>query len=200
MIGFLRGKIISKQPPELLLDVQGVGYDITCPMTTFYTLPTEGTEISILTHFVVREDAQLLYGFKDKRDRELFRTLIKISGVGPKLAITILSGITADEFVACIQRDDAGRLQSIPGIGGKTAKRLIVETRDKLKDWQIQDQTLQAEQQILSDPENSASQDAIAAMISLGYKPADAKKAVSRVYEPGQSSEVIIRMALKEMA
>ncbi len=200
MIGFLRGKIISKQPPSLLIDVNGVGYDVACPMSTFYELPTEGTEIILLTHFVVREDAQLLYGFLQERDRQLFRSLIKVNGVGPKLALTILSGISADEFVLCIQTDDVPRLQTIPGIGAKTAKRLLVETRDALKDWKMIDKDIQQQAEISGDIANNAAQDAIAALVSLGYKPIDAKKAVSKVYEPGQKSEAAIRLALKLMA
>ena len=199
MIGFLRGKIVAKQPPLLSLDVNGVGYEITCPTNSFSALPTDETETMLFTHFVVREDAQLLYGFTNERDRSLFRTLIKVNGVGPKLAITILSGITADEYVACVQTDDVARLQSIPGIGSKTAKRLIVETRDALKNWKIQNLQLQQQVENADNLNNSAAADAIAALVSLGYKANEARQTVSSIYTPGATSEKVIRLALKEM-
>src|SRR6056297_2410673 len=135
MIGRLRGVIVTRQPPEILVDVAGVGYELQVPMSTFFRLPAVGEEVSLVTHFVVREDAQLLYGFADERDRVLFRSLIRVSGVGPKLALTLLSGMDADSFVRCVQRDDLASLVALPGVGRKTAERLLVEMRDKLKDW-----------------------------------------------------------------
>ena len=135
MIGRLRGVIVGKTPPELLLDVNGVGYEVQSPMSTFYVLPDVGQEITIHTHFVVREDAQLLFGFMAESERSLFRTLIKVNGVGPKLALTILSGIEAEQFVYCVQNNDSAALVKLPGVGKKTAERLLVEMRDKFDDW-----------------------------------------------------------------
>ena len=132
MIGFLRGTLLKKQPPLLILDVNGVGYEIDAPMTTFYILPDIGNEIEIFTHLVVRDDAHLLFGFATENERHLFRNLIKVNGVGAKMALTILSGIEADEFSQCIQNNDAERLIKLPGVGKKTAERLIVEMRDRL--------------------------------------------------------------------
>ena len=135
MIGRIRGILVDKQPPDILVEVGGVGYELQVPMTTLFQLPGLGSEVSLLTHFVVREDAQLLYGFIDERDRHLFRQLIKVSGVGPKLALTILSGMDAGSFARCVQRDDISSLVALPGVGKKTAERLLVEMRDKLNDW-----------------------------------------------------------------
>ncbi|MEX2353446.1 MAG: Holliday junction branch migration protein RuvA, partial [Gammaproteobacteria bacterium] len=129
MIGSLRGQLVHKQPPHLYIDVAGVGYEVEAPMTTFYRLPQPGEEIYILTHLVVREDAHLLFGFATEEERRLFRTLIKVNGVGAKMALTILSGIEADEFAACIQDGNTDRLVRLPGVGKKTAERLLVEMR-----------------------------------------------------------------------
>ena len=137
MIGRIRGVLVLKQPPDILVEVGGVGYEIQVPMTTLFQLPEVGAEVSLVTHFVVREDAQLLYGFIDERDRGLFRQLIKVSGVGPKLALTILSGMDSSSFARCVQRDDIASLVALPGVGKKTAERLLVEMRDKLKDWLV---------------------------------------------------------------
>ncbi len=137
MIGRLSGKIIAKTPPELVIDVNGVGYEVFAPMTTFYKLPALHQAVTLFIHHVVREDAQLLFGFHDEQERRLFRALIKVNGVGPKLALTILSGIEAAQFVLCVQAQDCSRLTAIPGIGKKTAERLIIETRDTLSQWDI---------------------------------------------------------------
>ena len=138
MIGRLTGTLLAKQPPALLLDVAGVGYELEAPMTTFYTLPAVGETVTLHTHLVVREDAHLLFGFASEDERRLFRALIKVSGVGARLALTILSGVSADEFVRCVQDSDTATLVRLPGIGKKTAERLIVEMRDRLDDWQQQ--------------------------------------------------------------
>src|SRR5688572_17609541 len=135
MIGQIRGILIEKQPPSLVVDVHGVGYDIDAPMSTFFQLPDVGCEVTLLTHFVVREDAHHLYGFYTREERQLFRSLLKVNGVGPKLALTILSSITPDEFVHCVLSNDAASLVRLPGVGKKTAERLIIEMRDKLSDW-----------------------------------------------------------------
>ena len=132
MIGFLRGKLVHKAPPFLVLDVQGVGYEVEAPMTTFYDLPAINEEIKLHTHLVVREDAHILFGFSTEADRTLFRTLIKVNGVGPKLALTILSGQSAEEFHRCIHDNDTQTLVRLPGVGKKTAERLIIEMRDRL--------------------------------------------------------------------
>ena len=132
MIGFLRGRILDKQPPWLLLDVNGVGYEIEASMNTFYKLPEVGAELGLHTHFVVREDAQLLYGFADQQEKQLFRSLIKVNGVGPKMALGILSGISAEAFIRTVHNEDTTALVRVPGVGKKTAERLIVEMKDRL--------------------------------------------------------------------
>ena len=137
MIGRLKGILLSKQPPTLLLDVNGVGYEVDAPMSTFYQLPAVNQEIVLHTHLVVREDVQQLCGFISETERSMFRSLIKINGVGPKLAISILSAISADDFARCIQDSNTTTLVRLPGVGKKTAERLVIEMRDKLKDWQI---------------------------------------------------------------
>ena len=135
MIGQIRGKLIGRQAPEILVEVGGVGYEIQVPMTTLYKLPEMGQEVTLLTHFVVREDAQQLFCFICAADRRLFRALIKVSGVGPRLALTLLSGMDASEFARCMQRDDVTALVALPGVGRKTAERLLVEMKDKAGDW-----------------------------------------------------------------
>lgn len=201
MIGQLRGTILEKQPPQLLLDVNGIGYEIDAPMSTFYRLPEVGQEIILHTHFVVREDAQHLYGFASREERTLFRTLLKVNGVGPRLALTILSSIDPDEFVRCVINNDTQSLIRLPGIGKKTAERLVIEMRDKLADWH---QTIPVELNMLATQAEKGSrnqivQDAVSALISLGYKPQEASRAVSKVDDGAITSEDIIRRALKEM-
>lgn len=187
MIGRIYGKIIEKQPPQLLIDVQGVGYEIDAPMSTFYQLPNLGEVVTLHTHLVVREDAQLLYGFASLAERSLFRTLIKINGVGAKLALTILSGMNANEFIACVHDSDAAALVRLPGVGKKTAERLIVELRDKLKD-QLPDagSTAKVSDMSSSSAAGSPVADAVSALIALGYKPAEASRMV-RVVETKRS-------------
>lgn len=197
MIVRISGTLLEKQPPFLLIDVQGLGYEVQAPMSTFYQLPEVGQNLVLHTHFVVREDAQLLYGFHSVRERSLFRTLIKVNGVGPKMAMAILSGIEADQFVRCVEEGNVTALVKVPGVGKKTAERLIVEVKDKLKEWQPQ-------QGVVMNASDSARdsdiiQDAEGALIALGYKPQDAAKAVSKVSAEGLSSEALIRAALKNM-
>jgi Holliday junction DNA helicase RuvA len=201
MIGRIRGNLVHKQPPVILVEVGGVGYELQVPMTTLFQLPELGAEVSLVTHFVVREDAQLLYGFAQERDRALFRQLIKVSGVGPKLALTILSGMDSASFARCVQRDDISSLVALPGVGKKTAERLLVEMRDKLKDWLGQlDGELPS-----SGPAQSAApvdrvEDAEGALIALGYKPAEAARMVAAVNDDSiENSEDLIRRALKSM-
>lgn len=198
MIGQLRGILLEKQPPDLLLEVNGIGYEVNAPMSTFYRLPDIGQETLLFTHFVVREDAQLLYGFATREERSLFRTLLKVNGVGPKLGLTILSSIEPDDFVRCVVNNDTQSLVRLPGIGKKTAERLVIEMRDKLAAWQANEPV---ELSLLTNKNNNNQrvQDAISALISLGYKPTDASRAVSKVDDGALTSEDIIRRALREM-
>ncbi len=204
MIGRLRGLLVEKQAPEVLIEVSGVGYELQMPLTSFYELPDLNQEAVIYTHFVVREDAQLLYGFVTKQERALFRLLIKTNGVGPKLALTILSGMTAAEFVKCVEHDDIVTLVKLPGVGKKTAERLLVEMRDKLKSLMETSQGSEREFVLQSNytptaQVNTAEEDAIAALLALGYKPAQASKAVSSAYQEGMDSESLIKASLKSM-
>jgi holliday junction DNA helicase RuvA len=196
MIGSLRGRLVLKQPPTLHIDVAGVGYEVEAPMTTFYRLPQAGEDIHIYTHLVVRDDAHLLFGFATEDERRLFRALIKVNGVGAKMALTILSGIEADEFAACIRDGNTDRLVRLPGIGKKTAERLIIEMRDRLKDWQIH---LPATSVSTTGPARGsiAMNEAISALISLGYKPQEASRFVHAVATDQMDSESIIRESLK---
>lgn len=204
MIGRIQGVLVEKQPPQLLVDVQGVGYEIEAPMSTFYRLPPLGGVVTLLTHFVVREDAQLLYGFASREERALFRALIKVNGVGPKLALTILSGIEAVDFARCVSHDDTAALVRLPGVGKKTAERLIVEMRDKMGDWLPADVPfeLSAFSGEMAAARGNQRDEAESALIALGYKPAQASKAVAEAIKAvGESSvEGIIRQALKSMA
>ncbi|TVP87761.1 MAG: Holliday junction branch migration protein RuvA [Pseudomonadaceae bacterium] len=200
MIGRLRGVLVDKQPPHLLLEVGGVGYELDAPMSTLYNLPALGQEVVLHTHLVVREDAQLLYGFLEKRERELFRELIRLNGVGPKLALALMSGMDMDELVRAVQAQDTRALVKIPGVGKKTAERLLVELKDRFKAWE----TLPGALQPLASPSQpvqpaSAVDDAMSALIGLGYKPQEASRAVSAVEKEGLSSEELIRSALKGM-
>lgn len=190
MIGFLRGKIARKAPPWIVLDVNGVGYEIEAPMTVFYDLPEVGAEIILQTQLIVREDAHNLFGFANEADKMLFKTLIKINGVGAKLALTILSGQSTEEFQRCVQNNDTQALVKLPGVGKKTAERLIMELRDKLPK---SDNT----QAIVVSNAGNARSEAISALCSLGYKPLEASQMVSAIEHEGKSCETIIRLALQ---
>jgi Holliday junction DNA helicase RuvA len=196
MIGFLRGKLVAKQPPVLLIDVGGVGYEVEAPMTTFYDLPGTGTEITLHTHLVVREDAHTLFGFAKLSDRALFRSLIKISGVGPRMALAILSGMSAEAFVRCIRDNDAAALTRVPGVGKKTAERLVVELRDKLGKGEAGGADIPV---AASGPANPV-EEAVSALIALGYKPPDASRMVRAVESKDLGVEEIIRRALQAAA
>ncbi|GAB6141831.1 Holliday junction branch migration protein RuvA [Methylosoma difficile] len=193
MIGFLRGKLVHKAPPLLVLDVQGVGYEVEAPMTTFYDLPLLGAEVLLHTHLVVREDAHSLFGFASESDRTMFRTLIKINGVGPKLALTILSGQSAEEFHRCIHNNDTQALVRLPGVGKKTAERLVIELRDSLPSL---GETTISTAAIAAPVSANPKQEAISALCSLGYKPLDAAKMVQNIADD-KSCEDIIRLALQ---
>ena len=186
MIGQIRGIIIEKQPPYLLLDVGGIGYEILAPMSTFYLLPELQQTTMLYTHLTIREDGHYLYGFHHKKDRKLFRSLIKVNGVGP------------NEFVRCVLQGDASRLISIPGIGKKTAERLMIETKDTLSTWELTDFEAAINNSI-HHTDNQPIQDAISALIALGYKSTDAKRAVMQVQAPNYSREDMIRLALKKV-
>jgi len=198
LIGFLRGKIVAKMPPCLVLDVQGVGYELEAPMTTFYGLPAVGESVMLHTHLVIRDDAHILFGFSTEADRVMFRTLIKVNGVGPKLALTILSGQSIDEFQRCIMDNDTATLVRLPGVGKKTAERLIIEMRDKLPKF---DEAGADAGSVPgtgdSAPKSYAKQEAISALCALGYKDAEAGKMVQHIAQEDKSCEEIIRLALQ---
>lgn len=193
MIARLTGTLIEKQPPVLVVDVNGVGYELEAPMSTFYKV-TLGATVTLHVHQVVREDANLLYGFASREERDMCRTLLKVNGVGPKMALAILSGMEADAFAACIRQGDVATLTRIPGVGKKTAERLIIEMRDRVGDG-IAGLNLLAGEAVPATPER----DAVTALIALGYKPAEAERAVGRIKADNASAEDLIRQALKGM-
>lgn len=205
MIGRLNGVLVEKQPPEILLEVSGVGYEVQMPMTCFYDLPKVGDNAIVYTHFVVREDAQLLFGFNNKTERALFRELLKANGVGPKLGLAILSGMSAQQFVSCVNNEDATTLVKLPGVGKKTAERLVLEMKDRLKNWGNDLFTPFSDNAIIEPASNdtlvanNAADDAVSALESLGYKLPQAQKAVKAVNKPGMTTEVLIKEALKSM-
>ena len=201
MIGKLKGIIEEKLAPELLIDCNGVCYEVQMPLTSFYQLPEVGQAAAVYIHFVVREDAQLLYGFASKSERLLFRQLIKTNGVGPKLALTVLSGMSAEQFVRCVMNDDATTLVKLPGVGKKTAERLIIELRDRLKDWGVEAAPMSATSvanEVFEVPV-SAFDDAVSALVALGYTQAQANKAIKAVHKDELNSEDLIKLALKSM-
>ncbi len=198
MIGFLRGRLAAKHPPVLLLDVNGVGYEVEAPMSTFYTLPATGAEVSLHTHLVVREDAHVLFGFGSERERSLFRELIRISGVGPRIALGILSGASVDEFHRCVEAQDAAALTRIPGVGRKTADRLIVEMRDRLAAlstghaFSPKDAAAGA-----SGSAGNPQAEAFSALVALGYRPAEVTRLLQKVDPAVTTTEELIRHALR---
>lgn len=196
MIGRLTGLLARKEPPSLLLDVNGVGYELDAPMSTFYDLPAIGEKTTLYTHLVVREDAQLLYGFSRESQRQLFRNLLKVNGVGPRVALAVLSGLSEQELMVCLAHEDIARLIKVPGIGRKTAERLVIELRDKVD---LAGTPVTGTARPPSAPADPA-QEAISALIALGYKPVEASRAVSGVPSTGLRSEDIIRQALKGLA
>lgn len=194
MIGQLRGTLAVKKSPYLVVDVNGVGYELQASMTTMYALPMIGKEVFLFTHLVVREDAQLLYAFADDSERSVFRQLIKVSGVGPKLALTILSGMNVASFAQCIETRDVNRLIKLPGVGKKTAERLVIEMADKLsKDFSS------SAQQNFSEIVLDSANDAESALVSLGYKPQEAQAVIRKIYVADADSETLIRLALQSM-
>lgn len=202
MIGQITGLLVDKTPPDILVNVGGITYEIQVPMSTLYQLPDVGRELTLHTHFVVREDAQLLYGFFEAKDKTMFRALIKVNGVGPKMALAILSGMEADEFVATVRNNDVATMVNMPGIGKKTAERLIVEMRDRLAEWGDTDAVVGRGANAAHNSGNSMSRDAETALVSLGYKPQQASRAISQVMKDNPDiadSEALIRLALKSM-
>ncbi len=204
MISQLRGILLAKNPPELIVDVQGVGYEVSAPMTTFFELPEAGSEVRLYTHLIVREDAHQLYGFTNKRDREVFRTLIKVNGVGPKMTLAILSNIQVNDLVRYVRADDVTALVKLPGIGKKTAERLLIELRDRFKGWELPSsydfQFEESESTIAL--EEGYVHEAESALESLGYKQQEAVRLVRSVLKQHKvdSSEELIRLSLKASA
>jgi len=196
VIGHLRGRLVAKHPPQLVVDVGGVGYEVEAPMSTFYGLPATGAEVQLHTHLVVREDAHVLYGFGTERERSLFRELIKVSGVGPRIALAILSGVSVDEFQRCVDGHDVAALVRVPGIGRKTAERLVIELRDRLGG--------------LPGPSTGvggggagpggAQAEAFAALVALGYRAPEITRLLQKVDPSVSSTEELIRHALRAAA
>lgn len=201
MIGRLRGNILEKQPPLVLIEAHGVGYEVHMPMTCFYELPELNHEAVIFTHFVVREDAQLLFGFNNKQERALFRELIKTNGVGPKLALAILSGMSAQQFVTAVEKEEIAALIKLPGVGKKTAERLVVEMKDRFKglhgDLFSGESAFTLTAPHAESESNDAEAEAVAALVSLGYKPQEASRMISKVGKPDADCETLIREALR---
>ena len=199
MIGWIRGKLLSKRPPFLLLDVQGVGYELEGPMTTFYTLPELGDTVALFTHQLVREDAHHLYAFANEQERNVFRLLLKVNGVGAKLALTILSGMDAATFSRCVFEGDSASLSKLPGIGKKTAERLIIEMQDRLDKSTMPAYIPASATSTDAIPIEDPVREAVSALISLGFKPPEASRQVHAIESEGLSCEEIVRQALKTM-
>ena len=193
MIGSVHGRIASKTPPQLTVDVGGLGYELEAPMSTFFLLPAVGAEVRLLTHLVVREDAHILYAFATENERRLFRSLIKVSGVGPKIALALLSGISVEAFAMCVQNQDIAALTRVPGIGRKTAERLVVEMRDRL--GPTADPTAFAVASAPATPNPEA--EAFGALVALGYRPAEATRLLKAAGPGTHSTEELIRRALQ---
>jgi Holliday junction DNA helicase RuvA len=196
MIGFLKGRLAVKQPPMLMVDVNGVGYEMEAPMSTFYALPATGESVAVFTHLVVREDAHILYAFGTDGERRLFRGLLKVSGVGPKIALGILSGASVDDFLRIVEAEDIAMLTRIPGIGRKTAERVIIEMRDSVKKLSMPSAAGAAGTVTPATPQSEA----FSALIALGYKPPEVVRLLKSVDEPDLATTEIIRRALKSAA
>jgi holliday junction DNA helicase RuvA len=194
MIGSLHGRIASKLPPQLTIDVGGVGYELEAPMSTYFHLPAVGQEVRLLTHLVVREDAHVLYGFGTEEERRLFRSLLKVSGIGPKIALALLSGISVEGFAQCVQNQDVAALTKVPGIGRKTAERLLVEMRDRLGG--LDNAPSAAFPPAAASPESEA----FGALVALGYRPSEATRLLKAVGPGTHSTEELIRRALQGAA
>ncbi len=200
MIGYLRGRLAAKHPPQLVVDVGGVGYELEAPMSTFYGLPATGTEVNLFTHLVVREDAHILFGFATERERRLFRELLKVSNVGPKLALALLSGMNVESFLACIEAQDVDSLVRIPGVGRKTGERLVVEMRDRIKAFGQLAGVVPAVAGMTAESAAGPQGEAFSALVALGYKPAEVVRLLKNVDESAKTTEEIIRRALQAAA
>jgi Holliday junction DNA helicase RuvA len=200
MIGFLRGRLTAKHPPQLLVDVGGVGYELEAPMSTFYGLPATGAEVSLFTHLVVREDAHILFAFGTERERKLFRELLKVSNVGPKLALALLSGMNVESFLGCIEAQDVDTLVRIPGVGRKTAERLVVEMRDRIKGFGAIPGLASTSGGSAAETTAGPQSEAFSALVSLGYKPPEVVRLLKSVDASVQTTEEIIRKALQAAA
>ncbi len=200
MIGFLRGRLTAKHPPQLLVDVGGVGYEVEAPMSTFYVLPPTGSDVSLFTHLVVREDAHVLFGFGSERERRLFRELIKVSNVGPKLALALLSGMSVESFLVCIEAQDADTLVKIPGVGRKTAERLLIEMKDRVRNLTGIDAVMPVPGGAPVNSGNGAQSEAFSALVALGYKPAEVTRLLKSVDASAKTTEELIRGALQAAA
>lgn len=199
MIGQIEGTIIEKNPPEILVEVAGITYEILVPMSTLYQLPELGELVRLHTHFSVREDAQTLYGFFDAETKKMFRSLVRVNGVGPKMALGILSGMSVEDFVQAVRNNDSEAMVRMPGIGKKTAERLMIEMRDKMIEWGSDDNV---GSDLSSQTKSSFTKDAEIAMINLGYKPQQAARAIAQVLKVNpeiNDSEELIRFSLKSM-
>jgi Holliday junction DNA helicase RuvA len=194
MIGSLRGRLTLKQAPSVIIECHGVGYEVETPMSTFLELPPTGDELFLFTHMVVREDAQMLFGFATEEERALFRMLLKISGVGAKMGLAVLSAMSVDGFRRCVEYEDAASLVKVPGVGKKTAERLIIEMRDRIDTPSAQSASTTVEVQA------GAKSEAVDALISLGYKPREVQKLIGELDVDGKSAEDIIRLALRQVA
>jgi holliday junction DNA helicase RuvA len=196
VIGWLRGRLAAKHPPGLVVDVNGVGYECEAPMSTFYGLPETGTEVVLRTHLVVREDAHILYAFGTEAERRLFRSLLKVSGVGPKIALGILSGITIDDFMLAVEAEDPEPLVRVPGVGRKTAERVLIDMRDRVKELAAS----AAQPAAAVGRAGSAQAEAFSALVTLGYKPAEVARLLKSIGDEGGSVEELIRRALRAAA
>jgi len=200
MIGRLKGELVQKQAPHLLLDIQGVGYELETPLSTFFSLPETGQSVTLFTHLAIREDAHVLYGFATESERALFRSLLRVNGVGAKMALGILSGMSAQDFSRCVESEDVASLVRLPGIGRKTAERLIVEMRDRLARLDDQFGSATAPSGAHPSRPRTAKSDALAALVALGYKSQDADRMIKAVATDEMDSEALIRAALQSMA
>ncbi len=194
MIGWLRGRLAGKTPPSLVLDVHGVGYECEAPMSTFFGLPEIGTEITLRTHLVVREDAHILYAFASEDERRLFRGLLKVSGVGPKIALALLSGLSVAEFLRVVEANDTAALVRIPGVGRKTAERILIDLRDKTADLEGAGAAFTAD---AADAAVGIQQEATVALVALGYRPQEVTRLLKAAGDDAQTTEELIRRALR---
>ena len=195
MIGRIQGVLLEKNPPQILVECAGVGYEVEVPMSTFYNLPGPGAPVTLLTHLVVREDAQLLYGFATEDERRLFRDLLRVTGIGPKIGLALLSGIDVETFMRCVEAEDAEALTRIPGIGRKTAERLLVEMRDRIRALGQLPPTAAK-----SAAGGGARAEAFSALVALGYRPVEVNRLLQGVEQEGAGTEELIRRALQAAA